>query len=62
MKAVVTADDAIAMLEPGDVLIDCTGANSLLRAHLSTANTLKIRLEYALVITFLYGQRYDCNE
>jgi 2-polyprenyl-6-methoxyphenol hydroxylase-like FAD-dependent oxidoreductase len=61
-KAVVTADDAIAMLEPGDVLIDCTGANSLLRAHLSTANTLKIRLEYALVITFLYGQRYDCNE
>ena len=26
------------------------------------ANTLKIRLEYALVITFLYGQTYDCNE
>ena len=26
------------------------------------ANTLKIRLEYALVITFLYGQPYDCNE
>ena len=26
------------------------------------ANTLKIRLEYALVITFLYGQQYDCNE
>ena len=25
-------------------------------------NTLKIRLEYALVITFLYGQTYDCNE
>jgi len=25
-------------------------------------NTLKIRLEYALVITFLYGQEYDCNE
>ena len=68
--AVVTAEDAMAMLEPGDVLIDCTGAKSLLRDHLSTgagetvgsANTLKIRLEYALVITFLYGQRYDCNE
>jgi hypothetical protein len=26
------------------------------------ANTLNIRLEYALVITFLYGQAYDCNE
>ena len=26
------------------------------------ANTLNIRLEYALVITFLYGQTYDCNE
>src|SRR5262249_45985500 len=27
-----------------------------------TANTFKVRLEYALVITFLYGQPYDCNE
>ena len=69
-SAVVTAEDAMAMLEPGDVLIDCTGSNSLLRNHLvpgsgeadGEANTLKIRLEYALVITFLYGQRYDCNE
>jgi 2-polyprenyl-6-methoxyphenol hydroxylase-like FAD-dependent oxidoreductase len=68
--AVVTAQDAVAMLEPGDILIDCTGARSLLRDHLvpgseeidGGANTLLIRLEYALVITFLYGQRYDCNE
>ncbi len=68
--ALVTADDAIEMLEPGDVLIDCTGSRSLLRDHLTTnssevaegANTVKIRLEYALVITFLYGQSYDCNE
>ena len=68
--AVVTADDAIEMLEPGDVLIDCTGSRSLLRDHLTTnssevaegANTVKVRLEYALVITFLYGQQYDCNE
>ncbi len=68
--AVVTAEDAMAMLEPGDVLIDCTGSRSLLRDHLAPgsgeaagdANTLKIRLEYALVITFLYGQTYDCNE
>ena len=68
--AVVTAEDAMAMLEPGDLLIDCTGARSLLRDHLvpgseemdGAANTLLIRLEYALVITFLYGQTYDCNE
>ena len=68
--AVVTAEDAIAMLEPGSILIDCTGSRSLLRDHLATdpdgiaedANTLKVRLEYALVITFLYGQPYDCDE
>jgi len=68
--AVVTADDAVAMLEPGDVLIDATGSRSLLRDHLvptsdgvdTGANTLTIRLEYALVATFLYGRAYDCNE
>ena len=68
--AVVTAEDAMAMLQPGDVLIDSTGSRSLLRDHLvpgsdevdEGANTLKVRLEYALVITFLYGQPYDCNE
>lgn len=66
----VTAEDAIARLEPGGILIDCTGSGSILRDHLTTgaddlevhANTLKVRLEYALVITFLYGQPYDCNE
>ena len=70
--AVITAQDAMAMLEPGDILIDCTGSNSLLRDQLvpgagaadgsGGANTFRIRLEYALVITFLYGQAYDCNE
>jgi hypothetical protein len=67
--AMVTAEDAMSMLQPGDILIDSTGSSSLLRDHLvpgsgelDGANTLKIRLEYALVITFLYGQPYDCNE
>ena len=68
--AVVTAQDAMAMLESGDILIDCTGSKSLLRDHLmpdadamdGSANTVEIRLEYAIVITFLYGQAYDCNE
>jgi 2-polyprenyl-6-methoxyphenol hydroxylase-like FAD-dependent oxidoreductase len=68
--AVVKAEDAIAMLEPGDILIDCTGSRSLLRDRLvpgsgevdGGTNTFNIRFEYALVITFLYGQTYDCNE
>jgi len=68
--AAITAEDAISMLEPGDVLIDSTGSRSLLRDRLTPssdqavegANTVNVRLEYALVITFLYGQPYDCNE
>ena len=75
--ATVTAEEAMAMLEPGDVLIDCTGSKSLLRDQLvsgsrasspspgaedGAANTFKIRMEYALVVTFLYGRPYDCNE
>jgi len=68
--AAVTADEAIAMLEPGDMLVDSTGSRSLLRDQLipgsdgptEGANTVNVRLEYALVITFLYGQPYDCNE
>ena len=68
--AVVTAEDAMAMLAPGDILIDCTGSKSLLRDQLAPgagavdrgANTFNVRLEYALVVTFLYGQAYDCNE
>jgi len=65
---VVTAADAMAMLEPGDVLIDCTGKNSLLRDWLvpgegqAGANTFRIRLEYAIMVTFLYDQAYECNE
>jgi 2-polyprenyl-6-methoxyphenol hydroxylase-like FAD-dependent oxidoreductase len=68
--AVLTAEDAMALLEPGDVLIDSAGSRSLFRDHMvpgsseviEGANTVKVRLEYALVITFLYGQPYDCNE
>src|SRR5215212_7326680 len=49
---VVTAQDAMALLEPGDVLIDCTGSKSLLRDQLvpaapasdRDANTFNIRL------------------
>jgi 2-polyprenyl-6-methoxyphenol hydroxylase-like FAD-dependent oxidoreductase len=61
----VTAQDAMAMLQPGDVVVDCTGSRSLLRDSLAAdgePNTFQLRLEYALVVTFLYGQPYDCNE
>jgi 2-polyprenyl-6-methoxyphenol hydroxylase-like FAD-dependent oxidoreductase len=65
---VMTAAEAMAMLEPGDVLIDCTGKHSLLRDRLvpgdgaPDANTFRVRLEYAIMVTFLYDQAYECNE
>jgi 2-polyprenyl-6-methoxyphenol hydroxylase-like FAD-dependent oxidoreductase len=70
IATVMKAEEAMALLEPGDFLIDCSGSNSLLRDHLAAssapgqagANTLNIRLEYAIVVTFLYGQPYLCNE
>jgi hypothetical protein len=68
---VVSEENILGMLERGDTVVDCTGTRSLLRDRLAPpddddpeegGNTLRIRLEYALVITFLYGQPYDCNE
>ncbi len=58
----INAEQAIEMLEPGDTLVDATGARSLLRDLLLPGdepvmrdrNTLRYRLEYALVVTFLY--------
>jgi hypothetical protein len=68
----VTAEQAMAMLAPHDIMIDCTGAHSLLRDHLvpstgeepvsSERNTFLIRLEYAANVTFLFGRPYACNE
>ena len=70
VAATLTAEQAMTMLEPEDILIDCTGSNSLLRDHVAPpfksvgagANTFKIHLEYALVVTFLYSQTYICDE
>jgi 2-polyprenyl-6-methoxyphenol hydroxylase-like FAD-dependent oxidoreductase len=67
----LTPEQAMAMLKSEDILIDCTGSNSLLRDHVvppvsepagGDANTFKVRLEYALVVTFLYSQTYVCDE
>ena len=53
----------------GCILIDCTGSRSLLRDDLTglrrrgrRTQPLRLRLEYALVITFLYSQTYVCDE
>jgi hypothetical protein len=70
IQGVMTAEAVMALLKPGDILIDCTGCKSLLRDHLAAgpsagnvdANTFNLKLEYAVVITFLYGQAYLCNE
>jgi 2-polyprenyl-6-methoxyphenol hydroxylase-like FAD-dependent oxidoreductase len=71
VAAQVTAGEAMSIQAPGDVIVDCSGSNSLLRDHLAPAsdatgigpaNTVNVRLEYAVVVTFLYGQAYDCNE
>ncbi len=69
-SATVTTDEAIAMVGPDDILVDSTGTRSLMRDHLvddpddgvGGGNTQSFRLEYALVITFLYSQNYACNE
>jgi len=69
VRGALTEDEALRMLEPGDVLIDCTGCKSLLRDHLDPdapavedANTATFQLENAIVVTFLYGGPYVCNE
>ena len=66
----VDVDLALEMLEPGDTLVDCTGSRALMRDLLlpgddltaTDRNTTRFRMEYALVVTFLYDQHYECNE
>lgn len=68
----VSVDQALAMVAPDDIMIDCTGCNSLLRNHLvppqageansAERNTYTLRLEYAVNVTFLYAAPYQCNE
>ena len=66
----VARDEALEMLEPGDILVDCTGTRALMRDLLLPGtdldvpgrNTQLFHLEYSLVITFLYGGHYECNE
>lgn len=63
-------DQAVALLGPHDVLVDCTGARSMLRDRLlpgddvsaTGRNTARFRMEYVLVVTFLYDRPYECND
>ena len=67
----LTAEQAIAMLGPGDILIDCTGCKSLLRDYLAPGVRLlaikmlthsTFNLNTQLLSPFCYGQEYQCNE
>jgi hypothetical protein len=66
----VTRDEALDLLEPDDILVDCSGTRALVRDLLLPGadldapgrNTQLFHLEYSLVVTFLYGQHYECNE
>jgi len=72
IEADVSVEQAMAMLKPHEILIDCTGANSKIRDQLvpptgdgsdaAERNTFKIRLEYAANVSFLFGKPYLCNE
>jgi 2-polyprenyl-6-methoxyphenol hydroxylase-like FAD-dependent oxidoreductase len=65
----VTREDVLGRVEPGDIVVDTTGTRSLFRDALVPGgdtpdhpNLLRVRLEYALVVTFLYSRHYECNE
>jgi len=65
IPVVLTAEEVLDFVEPGDLVVDCTGSRSLLRDHVVpdyVENTLSFVFEHALVITFLYNQTYTCNE
>jgi 2-polyprenyl-6-methoxyphenol hydroxylase-like FAD-dependent oxidoreductase len=70
VSTTLTRDEALDMVEPGDVLVDCSGTRALMRDLLLPGadldvperNTQLFQLEHALVITFLYGRHYECNE
>jgi 2-polyprenyl-6-methoxyphenol hydroxylase-like FAD-dependent oxidoreductase len=70
ISTTLSVQDTMEMLGSDDIVIDCTGARSLLRDHLvprpeggvAGANTDNFRLEHAIVVTFLFGRPYTCNE
>ena len=69
LEGEMTMDGVLERAGPGDIVVDTTGARSIFRDALvpggdqaALANTHLVRLEYALVVTFLYDRHYVCNE
>ncbi|KHK98762.1 hypothetical protein LK09_07580 [Microbacterium mangrovi] len=66
----VSGEDALALAEPHDVIVDCGGTHAVLRDLLAVgdesgtrgANTWLLNLEHALMITFLYDAPFECDE
>jgi 2-polyprenyl-6-methoxyphenol hydroxylase-like FAD-dependent oxidoreductase len=69
IETTATRDGVLAALGPDDVIVDCSGTRSLFRDALipggdapDQPNLMRVRLEYALVVTFLYSEHYECDE
>jgi 2-polyprenyl-6-methoxyphenol hydroxylase-like FAD-dependent oxidoreductase len=65
----ITMDGILERAERGDIVVDTSGTRSVFRDALVPGgeqaplpNTQLVRLEYALVVTFLYSGHYACNE
>jgi 2-polyprenyl-6-methoxyphenol hydroxylase-like FAD-dependent oxidoreductase len=43
-------------------IIDCTGYHSVLRDHIQPNNRIGRLVEYVLICTFIFDDRYECNE
>ncbi|UJR32418.1 hypothetical protein I4U23_019880 [Adineta vaga] len=44
------------------LIVDCTGYHSVLRNHIQPDNLLLRFVEYVLICTFTFDDRYECNE
>jgi len=70
LAAEIGPEQALEMVGPSDIVVDCTGTRALLRDRLVPGeelgrpgcNTSLFHLEHALVITFLYSKHYLCDE
>ena len=58
----MSVDDLISMVEPGDIVLDATGRNSLTRdSLLGPDNTLEFIVEHALVASFAMDASHICT-
>ncbi|CAF3806956.1 unnamed protein product [Adineta steineri] len=47
---------------PDTLIVDCTGYHSVLRNHIQPDNMNGQLIEYVLICTFTFDDRYECNE